>query len=554
MLSKLYRKSTSQTIFLSLPLKLKKKSLFYILPRPSNCTLYHQQNQMLEKKLSILDQNIQRLQEKISTSDKQNISKTEYIPFSNIDDYESIYRSITSSNKISLLGKRNNDEENEILSESITKPDIYRSITSSNKISLLGKRNNDEENEILSESITKPESSSSTLIITKRNNPEDIINQSSIDFDQIFNLKTTIKKKSLKEEDENYLLNQNKTIIKNNDAMFKNLYDPEIIKRLEKKSALSPDLIIYDHLLNHYSNIGNLDRAIEIFDQIEKNGFVPTLYSYANLIKAYAYHRRINDVFEVFNKLKMGNLIPNQEKNAEKAFDLYKEMLEQGLKLTGITYNSLIDAFQEMKEHGCSPDLITYNSLILSKSEITSENTMKKFKNNKILVIGKDEYPIFSTIPTSHLQTRLEAEMIFNYFLIENKSSFDSLLKIYKEIIPKHQVELSSWIFLHMLNACYKYNRFSLAWDVWNDFLGWSREESERIFKDFKNVYQQKMEFERIGLTEELELLLTRIKESDELGDETAKRYKREVITLWEGEDNLVLFVIYNKSTTGNVM
>ncbi|CAJ0846623.1 8351_t:CDS:2 [Entrophospora sp. SA101] len=360
MLSKLYRKSTSQTIFLSLPLKLKKKSLFYILPRPSNCTLYHQQNQMYssynKKKLSILDQNIQRLQEKISTSDKQNISKTEYIPFSNIDDYESIYRSITSSNKISLLGKRNNDEENEILSESIT----------------------------------KPESSSSTLIITKRNNPEDIINQSSIDFDQIFNLKTTIKKKSLKEEDENYLLNQNKTIIKNNDAMFKNLYDPEIIKRLEKKSALSPDLIIYDHLLNHYSNIGNLDRAIEIFDQIEKNGFVPTLYSYANLIKAYAYHRRINDVFEVFNKLKMGNLIPNQEKNAEKAFDLYKEMLEQGLKLTGITYNSLIDAcskrkdiffykeknyiqfeykkafdlVQEMKEHGCSPDLITYNSLM----------------------------------------------------------------------------------------------------------------------------------------------------------------------------------------------
>ncbi|CAJ0639325.1 5168_t:CDS:2 [Entrophospora sp. SA101] len=187
---------------------------------------------------------------------------------------------------------------------------------------------------------------------------------------------------------------------------------------------------------------------------------------------------------------------------------------------------------------------------------------MKKFKNNKILVIGKDEYPIFSTIPTSHLQTRLEAEMIFNYLLsslsakqillIENKSSFDSLLKIYKEIIPKHQVELSSWIFLHMLNACYKYNRFSLAWDVWNDFLGWSREESERIFKDFKNVYQQKMEFERIGLTEELEsnnihssmkliknlsnkhkpklkdfrLLLTRIKESDELGDETAKSKK----------------------------
>nr|CAG8524070.1 2786_t:CDS:2 [Entrophospora candida] len=238
-----------------------------------------------------------------------------------------------------------------------------------------------------------------------------------------------------------------------------------------------------------------------------------------------------------------------KEKNAEKAFDLYKEMLEQGLKLTGITYNSLIDAcskrkdiffykkkiafdlVQEMKEHGCSPDLITYNSLMYACAI------------NKDLKLARN---LFISIIQS---------------LIENKSSFDSLLKIYKEIIPKHQVELSSWIFLHMLNACYKYNRFSLAWDVWNDFLGWSREESERIFKDFKNVYQQKMEFERIGLTEELEyklsnnihssmkliknlsnkhkpklkdfrLLLTRIKESDELGDETAKRYKREVITL----------------------
>lgn len=50
-----------------------------------------------------------------------------------------------------------------------------------------------------------------------------------------------------------------------------------------------------------------------------------------------------------------------------------------------------------------------------------------------------------------------------------------------------------------------------------------------KLIKNLSNKHKPKLK--------DFRLLLTRIKESDELGDETARRYKREVITLCNSND-----------------
>ncbi|RIA94638.1 hypothetical protein C1645_545940, partial [Glomus cerebriforme] len=199
---------------------------------------------------------------------------------------------------------------------------------------------------------------------------------------------------------------------------------------LMEKAGVVPNIITYDHLINLYASVGELQKSIESFDSIETAGLEPTVHSYANLIKAYNKHNRIDDAFNVYSKMKNNGVIPTQpifttlikgctdngdmdrawttfdhmrlevcqpdevtfslmihacakEENAERAFDLYQEMKERGLCPTDVTFNSLIHAcakrkdyyeeafkiLREMREYGYQPDITTCNSLMVACSK-----------------------------------------------------------------------------------------------------------------------------------------------------------------------------------------
>ncbi|POG62515.1 hypothetical protein GLOIN_2v1785244 [Rhizophagus irregularis DAOM 181602=DAOM 197198] len=189
---------------------------------------------------------------------------------------------------------------------------------------------------------------------------------------------------------------------------------------LMEKAGVIPNAVTYDHLINLYASVGELQKAIGAFDLIEAAGLKPTVHSFTNLIKAYNKHNRVEDAFNVYLDMKIYGLIPTQPifttlikgcidngdivrawitfdhmrlevcqpdevtfslmihacakgGNTERAFDLYQEMKEKGLCPTDVTFNSLIHAsfklLQEMREYGYQPDITTCNSLMFACSK-----------------------------------------------------------------------------------------------------------------------------------------------------------------------------------------
>ncbi|GBB87466.1 hypothetical protein RclHR1_13940004 [Rhizophagus clarus] len=170
----------------------------------------------------------------------------------------------------------------------------------------------------------------------------------------------------------------------------------DILSLMEKADVI-PNTVTYDHLINLYASVGELQKAIGSFDLIESAGLKPTVHSYANLIKAYNKHNRVDDAFNVYLNMKNNGLMPTQpifttlikgcidngeikrawttfdhmrleacqpdevtfslmihacakEENTERAFDLYQEMKERGLCPTDVTFNSLIHACAKRKD------------------------------------------------------------------------------------------------------------------------------------------------------------------------------------------------------------
>ncbi|CAG8561348.1 20_t:CDS:10 [Paraglomus brasilianum] len=169
---------------------------------------------------------------------------------------------------------------------------------------------------------------------------------------------------------------------------------PEIIQ-LMNDAKVTPDIKTYDHLLNLYAIVGDVEKAKLTFEQVNSDGMGHSIYSYGNLIRAYVKNLRIDEAFAVYESIKKAGLpifttlmkgcidsgdVPRawrtfdimrlevcqpdevsyslmihacaKTQDAEKAFDLFEEMTGKGLYPT------------EMREYGYQPDRISYNSLI----------------------------------------------------------------------------------------------------------------------------------------------------------------------------------------------
>ncbi|KAB2607704.1 pentatricopeptide repeat-containing protein [Pyrus ussuriensis x Pyrus communis] len=94
-------------------------------------------------------------------------------------------------------------------------------------------------------------------------------------------------------------------------------------------SGYSPNVISYNSLISGYSDAGNTQKCLELFETIKSLGMKPTLYTYHPLI-------------------------------TEK---LYSEMLQMGLVPDRVVYNALIHGY--MVNQNVYVDRMTYNSLIL---------------------------------------------------------------------------------------------------------------------------------------------------------------------------------------------
>ncbi|KAI8896912.1 hypothetical protein BC833DRAFT_658972 [Globomyces pollinis-pini] len=226
-----------------------------------------------------------------------------------------------------------------------------------------------------------------------------------------------------------------------------------------EKFSLKPDLVAFNHLLNAYASVKDMDKCIEIFKLIkERDG--PDLVSYSTLIKVCIENNDLDSAFKLYEDMKIQKMSPNQiilsmlikgclQKNdldrawktfnylrthierpdsitytlmiyacsksqdTERALDLFQEMIGQNLPISSVTFNSLIAAcavrkdyyreamslLEQMVANGFQPDVNTFNSILRATST-----------NNDILLTRTIWNDLISRISTNRLPLQYHAE------------------------------------------------------------------------------------------------------------------------------------------------
>lgn len=149
------------------------------------------------------------------------------------------------------------------------------------------------------------------------------------------------------------------------------------------------DLLAYNNLLEALCKGGRVDEAKNIFHDMLSKGVEPDAFSYSIFIRSYCDANDVQSAFRVLDKMKRYNLLPNvftynciikrlcKNERVEEAYQLLDEMISRGVKPDTWSYNT-IQAYHcdhcevnralrlmfRMEKDQCLPDRHTYNMVL----------------------------------------------------------------------------------------------------------------------------------------------------------------------------------------------
>lgn len=154
--------------------------------------------------------------------------------------------------------------------------------------------------------------------------------------------------------------------------------------------GIQPDIQIYNSLLNAYSKAGEIDKAVNLFNQIIHNGTIkPTVVTFNTQIDCYARNGIISSVNDVFVIMRKHGIKPNirtfsslihaycEGGQVYSAIEIMKTMEKQNIVVSSVTYSIVLhalgrignlelafDMIEKMKLKNIHPNVVTLSSLI----------------------------------------------------------------------------------------------------------------------------------------------------------------------------------------------
>ncbi|XP_022777387.1 pentatricopeptide repeat-containing protein At1g55890, mitochondrial-like [Durio zibethinus] len=160
-------------------------------------------------------------------------------------------------------------------------------------------------------------------------------------------------------------------------------------KELPEKLSIEPDLVSYNTVIKAFCEMGSLDSASLMLDEMEKKGVQPDLITFNTLLDGFFKKGRFVDGEKIWSKMVDKNVEPDirsyntkllglvTEKRMEEAVNLVEEMRSKGGKLDVFTFNYMIRGFvnegklEEVKDwysqigkNDCAPDKLTFTMLV----------------------------------------------------------------------------------------------------------------------------------------------------------------------------------------------
>uniref|UniRef100_A0A5B7BJW6 Pentatricopeptide repeat-containing protein n=1 Tax=Davidia involucrata TaxID=16924 RepID=A0A5B7BJW6_DAVIN len=131
----------------------------------------------------------------------------------------------------------------------------------------------------------------------------------------------------------------------------------EYFRELPEKLSVKPDVVSYNTLIKAFSEMGSLDSAVLMVDEMEKNGLDPDLITFNTILDVFYWNNRFVDGEKIWARMEKKNVVPDirsynarlvglvSEKKMSEAVKLIEELGTMGLKADVFSYNALIRGY-----------------------------------------------------------------------------------------------------------------------------------------------------------------------------------------------------------------
>ncbi|CAK7350829.1 unnamed protein product [Dovyalis caffra] len=162
-----------------------------------------------------------------------------------------------------------------------------------------------------------------------------------------------------------------------------------LFRGLSKELQIEPDLVSYNTVMKAFCEMGSLDSAVSLLDEMEKKGLEPGLITFNTLLNGLYANGRFDVGERIWGRMKEKNVKPDirsynekllglvLEKRIKDAAKVAEEMKSDGIEFDTYSYNALIRGFvdeddleeakgwyDKLKKSDCKPDKYTFKRLI----------------------------------------------------------------------------------------------------------------------------------------------------------------------------------------------
>ncbi|CAM6128084.1 unnamed protein product [Calypogeia fissa] len=166
--------------------------------------------------------------------------------------------------------------------------------------------------------------------------------------------------------------------------------DPTLAKQIMldmEAAGLKPDLTSWSTYIDVYGSKGDLNEAINLFNNMKEKGIIPDLVAYTSIIKASVNAGNANMAFEYFRQLKEACLRPNKVtyytlfraqgscqtlSKIQRSFSLYEEMRQAGFPPNDGILRVLLAQWAEIVIEGCDNGERTARFSLKFQTEISA--------------------------------------------------------------------------------------------------------------------------------------------------------------------------------------
>ncbi|KAJ6292204.1 hypothetical protein OIU78_024384 [Salix suchowensis] len=127
-----------------------------------------------------------------------------------------------------------------------------------------------------------------------------------------------------------------------------------LFRGLSEEIKIEPDLISYNTVMKAFCEMGSLDSAVSLLNEIKRKGLEPDLITFNTLLNGFYANGRFVDGERIWDLMKERNVEPNIRSYSAKLFGMASEK----------RMNDVVSVVEEMNSKGIKHDPFSYHALI----------------------------------------------------------------------------------------------------------------------------------------------------------------------------------------------